>query len=173
MPGFFLPDVVEERTVASTSLVGASGTLVVFLCRHCPYVVRIRGELAAIAREYTGRGIRIVAISSNDSVAYPEDSSEKLREMAEELQWDFPLLFDESQEVARAFGAVCTPDIFLFDADLLLHYHGRLDDSTPGNGQPVTGRDLRSALEAMLAGLPPSGDCLPSIGCSIKWRRRD
>lgn len=168
MPDLTLTDVVTGQPVSNPS--GEKGTLVVFLCRHCPYVVHMRGELVRIAGEFAPRGIKTVAICSNDSATYPDDAPEKLREMALECGFGFPLLHDATQEVARAFDAVCTPDIFLYDGARRLYYRGRLDESTPGNGKAVTGSELRSALDDLLAGKNPPAAPKPSIGCGIKWK---
>lgn len=166
-PDFSLPDVVSGRTVTRAEFAGRP-LLVIFLCAHCPYVVHVRGALRELAAEFPG--VAFAGISSNDVVKYPADSPENLRAFAQESGLTFPLLYDESQEVARAYTAACTPDFFLFDAAHRLAYRGRLDDSTPGNGRPVTGADLRGALRAVLAGQPvPAGEH-PSLGCSIKWR---
>lgn len=167
IPSFLLKDVVNGKEYTPESFSGAKGLLVAFLCRHCPYVVHMREELVKIAREHAARGLETVAICSNDAEAYPEDAPAKLREMA----LPFPFLYDETQEVARAFEAVCTPDLFLYDSQQKLYYRGRLDDSTPGNGKPVTGSDLRSAVEALLEGMPSPSAQHPSMGCSIKWKK--
>jgi peroxiredoxin len=169
-PDFSLPDVVAGSPVALADFVGKRALLVMFLCAHCPYVVHVREELATLAREYQPKGAAFVAISSNDAVKYPADGPEGLRAMAVECEFPFPMLYDESQEVARAYTAACTPDFFLFDAGRRLAYRGRLDESTPGNGKPVTGADLRAALDAVLAGQPAPESWMPSLGCSIKWR---
>jgi thiol-disulfide isomerase/thioredoxin len=144
--------------------------LVVFLCRHCPYVVHVRDVLNSIASEYQSKGISTIGISANDPVKYPDDDPARLAEMVEEHDICFPVLFDETQDVAKAFQAACTPDFFLFDGDQKLYYRGRMDASTPGNGRPCTGSDLRSAIEALLSGNPSIADQFPSTGCSIKWR---
>jgi len=141
-----------------------------FICRHCPYVAHVRSALAALGREHLDTDLAIVAISSNDPVAYPDDEPSSLAEEAREAGYTFPYLFDETQEVAKAFTAACTPDIFLFDADHRLVYRGQFDGSRPGNGVPVTGEDLRAAIDAVLAGRAVSGDQRPSVGCGIKWR---
>lgn len=169
-PDFRLPDVVSGRTVSRSTFDGEKALLVMFICRHCPFVQHVREELARLGLDYAGRGIGIVAISSNDAAAYPDDSPESLREMAEEIGLVYPLCHDETQEVARAYGAACTPDFFLYDGARRLVYRGRLDESRPGNGLPVTGRDLRAAIEAVLAGRPVDPDQRPSIGCNIKWK---
>jgi len=170
MPGFYLPDVVTGRNFQPADFRNGRGTLVVFLCRHCPYVVHMRDELVRIAKEFAPAGLGTVAVCSNDAVKYPDDAPARLREMAMELQWPFPLLFDENQKTARAFGAVCTPDIFLYDGERKLFYRGRLDASTPGNGKPTTGDDLRAAISALLSGTRAPAPQLPGIGCSIKWK---
>jgi thiol-disulfide isomerase/thioredoxin len=141
-----------------------------FICNHCPYVRHVNPELVRVAKDYTDRGVSFVAISSNDVTQYPEDSPERMAEVAAEVGYPFPYLYDETQEVARAYGAACTPDFFVYDADLRLVYRGRLDASTPGNAEPLTGADLRAALDALLAGTPVPAEQHPSIGCSIKWR---
>jgi len=166
-PNFSLPDVVTGNMV---SLPAAQATLVMFICRHCPYVVHVRDEILRLANEFQARGAAFVGICSNDARKYPDDAPEKLREMAVEHHFSFPILYDETQKVARAYDAQCTPDFFLYDAEQNLAYRGRLDDSTPGNGRPVTGRDLRAALEAVLAGEAPPADQRSSLGCSIKWK---
>ncbi|PWU08100.1 MAG: thioredoxin family protein [Verrucomicrobia bacterium] len=171
LPAFSLRDVVKGTLVSNESVRGAKALLVIFLCRHCPYVVHVQKELRHLADDYQPRGTTIIGISSNDSKEYPEDAPDMLREMALEVGFPFPILFDESQDVARAFTAACTPDFFLFDSDARLAYRGRLDESTPGNGLPVTGRDLRAALDAVLAGQPVLGKQFPSRGCGIKWTK--
>ncbi|MCI5064321.1 thioredoxin family protein [bacterium] len=168
-PDFALPDVVSGELCSREDLTG-SPLLVLFICNHCPFVHHVQEELLRIGREYGERGVQIVAISSNDAVAYPDDSPEKMKELAESQQFPFPYLYDESQEVARSYQATCTPDFFLFDEQHTLVYRGQLDESRPGNDIPVTGRDLRAALENLLAGAPVSPDQKPSIGCNIKWK---
>ena len=169
-PDFELKDVVTGRAVSRRDVAAPKGMLVMFICRHCPFVKHVQDELVKIGREYLGRGVGIVAISSNDVASHPEDSPTKLAYQAQELEFTFPYLFDESQDVARAYDAQCTPDFFLYDADGKLVYRGQLDDSRPGNGVPVTGRDLRAALDAVVEGRPISPEQRPSIGCNIKWR---
>jgi len=169
-PDFSLPDVVTGSTVSLSALPHASALLVLFICRHCPYVVHVRPEILRLARDYQPRGVWFVAISSNDVVKYPDDSPAALREMALADQIPFPLLYDETQQVARAYDAQCTPDFFLYDSRRRLAYRGRLDDSTPGNGLPVTGREMRTAFDAVLGGLGAPAVQKPSVGCSIKWR---
>ena len=169
-PDFELTDVVTGRPVSRRDVAGAKGMLVMFICRHCPFVKHLQNELAAIGRDYSGRGVGVVAISANDVASHPEDSPTKLAYQAQELNFAFPYLFDESQQVARAYDAQCTPDFFLYDADGALVYRGQLDEGRPGNEIPVTGGDLRAALEALIAGRPISSEQRPSIGCNIKWR---
>jgi len=169
-PEFCLPDVVSGKTIRLDSFNGRKGLLVMFLSRHCPYVQHVKEELARIGRQYGERGIGIVAISSNDIGKYPEDAPGRLMQMAEEAGFTFPFCYDESQETARAFTAACTPDFFLFDENRWLAYRGQLDGSRPGNNVPVTGSDLRAALDAVLAGKPAPADQKPSLGCNIKWK---
>ena len=167
---FSLPNVVTGESVSLAKLPEAKALLVMFICRHCPYVVHVRDEILRIARQYQSKGVSFVAICSNDSTAYPDDSPERLRQMAIEHGFPFPLLHDETQSVAKAYDAQCTPDFFLFDSDRRLAYHGRLDDSTPRNGVAVTGREMRAALDAVLSGGDAPKIQKPSIGCSIKWK---
>lgn len=169
-PPFSLRDVVSGQLYSLDSFKGKTALLVMFICRHCPYVVHVREELARLGRDYRGSGLGIVAISSNDPAQYPDDAPDKLKEMAEQQGFTFPLCFDESQDVAKAYNAACTPDFYLFDSGRKLAYRGQLDDSRPGSGKPVTGRDLRAAIDAVLANRPVDGNQKPSIGCSIKWK---
>jgi peroxiredoxin len=169
-PDFALPDVVTRETVKLADLSDADALLVMFICRHCPYVRHVRGGIAALGHDYAERGLAIVGISPNDPNEYPEDAPESLAQDAREAGYTFPYLFDETQEVAKAYHAACTPDFFLFDRERRLVYRGQLDDSRPRNDVPVTGRDLRAAIDATLAGRVVSGDQFPSVGCSIKWR---
>lgn len=169
-PSFQLPDVVSGKTISLETFAGKKGLLVMFICRHCPFVQHVKGELAKIGKDYADKEIGIVAISANDVNTYPEDAPEKLKEMALEMEFNFPVCYDESQETAKEYKAACTPDFFLFDANRELVYRGQLDDSRPGNNKPVTGADLRSALDALLAGKPISPEQKPSVGCNIKWR---
>jgi len=168
-PEFELPDVTDGRIVSLSDFEAKRALLVMFICRHCPYVKHVREELARLGRDFADSELAIVAISSNDAEEYPEDRPESLAEEAREARYAFPYLFDESQEVAKAYTAACTPDFFLFDADRALVYRGQLDDSRPSNGLPVTGKDLRAAINAVLSGRPVSEDQRASIGCSIKW----
>jgi peroxiredoxin len=168
-PDFRLPD-TNGKIVSLADLAPAPALLVLFICNHCPYVKHIRSGLADAGREYQKRGAAIVAISSNDVKNHPEDSPEKMKKEAAAAGYVFPYLYDESQAVARAYHAACTPDIFLFDKDRKLAYRGQFDDSRPGNGRPVTGRDLRAALDAVLQGRPAPEPQTPSVGCNIKWK---
>jgi peroxiredoxin len=169
-PDFALPDVRTGEIVRRSDFDDRTALLVMFVCRHCPYVKHVREELARLGHDYEGSDLAIVAISANDPVEYPEDAPESLAEDANLAGYVFPLLFDETQEVARAYTAACTPDFFLFDRRRELVYRGQLDASRPSSGVPVTGEDLRAAIEATLAGRPVSEDQRPSLGCSIKWR---
>ena len=170
VPDFELPDVVSGRTIRPDQFAGQKGLLVMFICRHCPYVVHVQRELGRLGKDYAGKPLGMIAISSNDVDNYPEDRPERLRAMAGELEFTFPYCYDESQAVAKAFTAACTPDFFLFDKTRKLVYRGQLDDSRPGNGRPVTGKDLRAAIDAVLAGQPVSQDQRPSAGCNVKWK---
>lgn len=169
-PHFQLPDVVTGRILTRDAVAGARGLLVMFVCRHCPFVKHVQDELGRIGREYAECGVGIVAVSSNDASRYPDDAPDSLKQQAAELAFSFPYLYDETQQVAKAYGAACTPDLFLYDAGFRLVYRGQLDDSRPGNGKPVTGRDLRAALDAVVAGRLVPLDQKPSIGCNIKWK---
>jgi peroxiredoxin len=168
-PTFLLPD-PQGKSVSSEEFSSASALLVAFICNHCPYVKHIQSSFTALAREYQARGAAIVAISSNDAVSFPDDGPEKMADEICTAGYTFPYLYDESQDVARAYGAVCTPDFFLFDRDHLLAYRGQFDGSRPKNDVPVTGADLRAAFDAVLEGRPAPRDQKPSVGCSIKWK---
>jgi peroxiredoxin len=169
-PDFALTDVVTGNTVRRDDFKGSDALLVLFICAHCPFVKHIEKDLAQFGKDYAGKPLAIVAISSNDAVAYPSDNPAGLKQQAETFGFTFPYLFDETQAVAKAYDAVCTPDIFLFDKDWKLAYRGQFDASRPGNGVPVTGADLRAAVDAVLAGRPAPEDQKPSIGCNIKWK---
>jgi peroxiredoxin len=173
IPSFALPDVRTGKMVRVPEHIDQQGApgpiLVMFICRHCPYVIHVKSELARIGRHYAGR-VAIIAISSNDAGSVPDDSPEKLKEMAEDLDLNFPLCYDETQDVATSFTAACTPDIFLFDKNHRLAYRGQIDSSRPGNNFPVDGRDLRAAMDALLNGASPTADQRPATGCNIKWK---
>lgn len=169
-PDFSLLDAVSGKTVSLSEFAGKKALLVMFICKHCPFVQHVKHEIAKIGNEYMAKGIGVVAISANDVSSYPEDGPEGLKAMAQELDFTFPYLYDESQEVAKAYTAACTPDIFLFDDKQKLVYRGQIDDSRPSNGLPVTGKDLRNALDAVLSGKEVSSEQRPSMGCGIKWK---
>ena len=169
-PDFELLDTTSGRIVARDDLAGRPALLVMFICNHCPFVKHVAAELARIGRDYGGRRVAIVAISSNDVAQYPEDGPEAMTAFAADRGFAFPYLYDETQSVAAAYQAACTPDLFLFDADRRLVYRGQLDGSRPSNGVPVDGRDLRAALDAMLGGRPVPEPHVPSQGCNIKWK---
>jgi peroxiredoxin len=169
-PAFSLPDAVSGKTITLDAFAGCKGLLVMFLCPHCPYVKHVQAGLARMLKGYAGSGLGIVAISSNDATQYPEDSPDGLRVQAAELGFAFPYCYDESQTAATAYRAACTPDFFLFDAGRKLAYRGQMDGSRPKNDVPVTGGDLRAAIDAVLAGRAVSAAQRPSIGCNIKWK---
>jgi thiol-disulfide isomerase/thioredoxin len=169
-PDFSLPDVVSGNTISLASFAGSKGLLVMFLCPHCPYVKHIQSKLAALLKEYAGAPLGIVAISPNDVAQFPEDGPGGIRTQALELGFAFPYCYDESQAAAKAYRAACTPDFFLFDETRTLAYRGQMDGSRPKNDTPVTGSDLRAALDAVLAGRPANPVQRPSIGCNIKWK---
>lgn len=169
-PDFSLVDVVSGKTITLKTFEGKQALLVMFICRHCPYVQHVKRELAKLGKDYLNKDVAIVAISANDASKYPDDAPPRLREMAMELGFAFPLCHDETQDVAKAYSATCTPDFFLFDEERKLVYRGQLDDSRPDNGKSVTGRDLRAAIEAVLADQPVNSNQKPSMGCNIKWK---
>jgi peroxiredoxin len=169
-PNFNLPDVVSGETISLATFSSNRALLVMFICRHCPYVKHVEDELAKLGHDYAGMDIGMVAISSNDVGTYPEDAPDSLKEMAETLGFNFPYCYDEDQEIAKAYTAACTPDFFLFDEARALVYRGQLDGSRPGNDIPVTGQDLRAAIDAVLADKPVEANQMPSLGCNIKWK---
>ncbi len=169
-PDFSLPDITGKH-VSPADFKDAAGLLVIFSCNHCPYVKHVIDPLVALIKEYQAKGLAVVMISANDVANYPEDSPKNMALLAREKGFTFPYLYDETQETAQAYQASCTPDFFLFDKDQKLVYRGQLDDSRPGNQIPVTGKDLRSALDALLAGQTVSDDQRPSAGCNIKWKK--
>ena len=170
-PDFMLPDTVSGKLLAFNDIKGEKGTVVFFLCNHCPYVIHVNAELVRIAGEYMSAGIGFVAISSNDAVNYPDDAPDKMRLVAKVLQYPFAYLYDEDQNVAKAYEAACTPDIYVFDPDHRLYYRGRLDQSRPGNDKPLTGKDLRIALDLLILGEAPLTKQYPGAGCNIKWKK--
>lgn len=169
-PSFTLPDTVSGKNLSLAELKSDTATVIMFICNHCPFVKHIQHGLAKIANDYQPKDIQFIAISSNDAADYPEDSPEKMKEEAENAGYPFPYLYDETQEVAKAYSAACTPDFFIFDGDLSLVYRGRFDDATPGRDLPVTGKDMRAALDSILAGKPIDPNQTPSQGCNIKWK---
>ena len=169
-PAFSLPDVISGNIVTLESLRAPVAVVLMFICNHCPFVKHCQSELVRLAKDYQPKGVKFAAISSNDPVNFPEDNPERMREVALACGYTFPYLFDESQSVAKAYQAACTPDFFVFDRDLKCIYRGQLDDSRPDNGIAVSGKDVRAALDCVLQGLPVSPDQKPSLGCNIKWR---
>tara|TARA_B100000787_G_scaffold164257_1_gene146745 strand:- start:4246 stop:4800 length:555 start_codon:yes stop_codon:yes gene_type:complete len=169
-PSFTLFDTVSQTTMSLKELKGERGTIIFFICNHCPFVIHINRELVQLAKDYTSRGFSFIAISSNDVERYPMDSPEKMKAHAFNEHYPFPYLYDETQEVAKAYDAACTPDLYVFDSDLKSIYHGQLDDSRPENRIPVSGKDIRRVLETMLSNRIYKGVSKPSIGCNIKWK---
>lgn len=169
-PNFVLMDTITNKPVSLKDIRGEKGTVVMFICNHCPFVKHVNEEIVRLCNDYRVTGFGFVAISSNDIENYPEDSPQKMWETARKHSYSFPYLFDEHQEVAKAYDAACTPDFYLFDHELKLIYRGQLDNSRPGNGIPVNGRDLREALDNVLNNAPQRKDQKPSIGCNIKWK---
>ena len=169
-PNFQLPDVVSGETISLDSFPDAKGYMIAFICNHCPFVQLIRHEFARYGREYTEKGIAVIAINSNDIEAVPEDAPDAMRDDARRFGYKFPYCLDEDQSVAKAYQAACTPDLYLFDAERKLYYRGQFDSTRPGSDQPVTGEDLRNATEALLAGQPAPEPQYPSLGCNIKWK---
>jgi peroxiredoxin len=169
-PQFALPDVVTGNRITLDTFADKKAVLVLFICRHCKYVQHVKRELARLGQDYHGKDIGMVAISANNAQAYPDDAPHSLKEMAEEESFRFPYCYDETQAIAKAFTAACTPDFFLFDRQRKLVYRGQLDDSRPGKQAPVTGKDVRAAIEAVLADQPVNPAQKPSIGCNIKWK---
>jgi len=169
-PGFKLIDTVSDTELSLQSLKGSKATVIFFICNHCPFVIHVNEELVNIANDFNNKGISFVAISSNDVDNYPQDAPHLMKKTAEEWHYPFPYLYDETQDVALAYDAACTPDIYVFDQDLKLVYRGQIDDSRPENGVPVTGKDLRNALQNLLEGKEIFKNQKPSIGCNIKWK---
>ncbi|MDA9563599.1 thioredoxin family protein [Flavobacteriales bacterium] len=169
-PDFNLPDTVSGENLTLNKVRGDKATLVIFMCNHCPFVVHVIDEIVQLANDYLPAGIKCVAISANDVLNYPDDSPQKMKELAEEKSFPFPYLYDESQEVAKAYDAACTPDFSVFDGDLTCVYRGQLDGARPENNVPVSGQDIRAVFEDILNGKPISKNQQPSIGCNIKWK---
>lgn len=169
-PDFSLPDTISGRTLSFADVAGSNGTVVMFICNHCPYVKLLEDDFSDFARGCIEQGIGVVAISANDAENYPEDNPEAMRENAQRLGYPFAYLFDESQETAKAYEAACTPDFYVFDAEQRCVYRGQYDDARPQNGKPVTGSDLRKAVAALVQGQPPISEQKPSLGCNIKWK---
>ena len=169
-PNFELLNTRDNKTVNLSEVKGLKGTAIFFICNHCPFVVHVNEELIKLANDYSKKGISFIAISSNDANKYPQDGPEKMKTHAEKVGYPFPYLFDETQEVAKAYDAACTPDLYLFDDELKLVYHGQLDDSRPGNEKPLTGKDFRNAINNLLDQKFPIENQKPSIGCNIKWK---
>lgn len=169
-PEFTLLDPNDGKFLTLTSQKSDKATLIMFICNHCPFVIHIANELSSFANEYKDKGLSIIAINSNDITNYPDDSPEKMITFSEKYKFEFPYLFDETQNVAKEYGATCTPDFFLYDGDLKLRYRGQFDDSRPGNGIPVTGKDIKAAFESMLINKLPNSVQKPSVGCGIKWK---
>ncbi|KAB2835182.1 MAG: thioredoxin family protein [Candidatus Dadabacteria bacterium] len=169
-PEFKLHDAVSEKALGLDDLKSDKATVVMFICNHCPYVKHVQKGLVELANDYIPKGVSFIGVNSNDVAKYPEDSPANMKSVALKLGYPFPYLFDETQEVARAYEAACTPDFYVFDADMKLVYRGQMDDSRPGNGKPVTGRNIRDTLDRILSGKPVDSDQIPSIGCNIKWK---
>ena len=169
-PDFVLPDTVSGKEISLSEIISKKATLIMFICNHCPYFKHINKGLVDLANDYIEKGVAFCAISSNDVVNYPQDSPEKMKLIATEEGYPFPYLYDESQDVAKAYQAACTPDFFLYDQNMELAYRGQMDDSRPSNGKPVTGKDLRNALDLLLNGEKVPEFQIPGIGCGIKWK---
>jgi len=169
-PHFSLPDTVSGKTLSLDDIATEVGTIIIFSCNHCPFVLHVNEEIVRLAKDYQAKGMGVVAISSNDVVRYPQDTPDKMKSLALTEGYTFPYLYDESQEIAKAYDAACTPDFYVFDGQNKLYYRGRLDTSRPGNNEELTGKDLRSAIESMLAGQAAPSHQYPSAGCGIKWK---
>jgi len=169
-PDFTLPDTVSGKSLSLTNIEGETATMIMFICNHCPFVKHVNTELVRLADDYKNKGIGFVAISSNDVINHPDDAPGLMTQVAKRLKYPFPYLYDESQETAKAYDAACTPDFFIYDKDLQLVYRGQLDDSRPGNEIPVTGKDIRRALDCIINDQPVPQEQRPSIGCNIKWK---
>ncbi len=169
-PDFTLLDAITDQEKSLSALKSKKGTLIMFICNHCPFVKHVQAELVKLSLDYQKQGIAVIAINANDAEQYPEDSKENMKIIAKKHHYPFPYLYDETQKIAKAYQAACTPDFFLFDSALKCVYRGQLDDSRPGNNSPVTGKDLRQALDALLSSKPISKNQKPSMGCNIKWK---
>ena len=169
-PYFKLPDTVSGQEISLNDIKSDNATVVMFLCNHCPYVIHVNEEIVRIVADYKPKGVGFVGISSNDVINYPQDGPDKMKIHAQKTGYDFPYLYDESQEVAKAYDAACTPDFYIFDGDMKLVYRGRIDNSRPGNDEPLSGKDLRTALDAVLSDVPVTEKQYPSGGCNIKWK---
>ena len=169
-PDFILPDTVSGKQLSLGNIKGEIATMIMFICNHCPFVKHVNAELVRLGKDYKNKGIGFVAISSNDVINHPDDAPGLMTQVAKQLKYPFPYLYDESQETAKAYDAACTPDFFIYDKDLRLVYRGQLDDSRPGNEIPVTGKDIRHAIDCLINNEPIPQDQRPSIGCNIKWK---
>ena len=169
-PDFTLLNTVDDTLLSLNKAKGAAGTVIMFICNHCPFVLHVNAELVKMAIEYQEKGINFIAISSNEIENYPQDGPQFMKKLAHDLDFPFPYLFDETQQVAKQYDAACTPDFYIFDANLKAVYHGQLDASRPGNGKPVTGKDIRVSLDHLLLGKDILAQQQPSVGCGIKWR---
>ncbi len=169
-PNFNLTDTVSGKLISLNDIKGETATVIMFICNHCPFVIHVNEQLIVLANDYKNNGVGFAAISANDVENYPQDSPELMKKLAKELSYPFPYLYDETQEVAKAYDAACTPDFYIFDSDLKLVYRGQLDSSRPGNDNPVDGKDIRNALDAILAGNEVDQNQIPSMGCNIKWK---
>ncbi|MBK9530821.1 MAG: thioredoxin family protein [Chitinophagaceae bacterium] len=169
-PGFTLPDTISGKPLSLQMIKGEQATVIMFICNHCPFVLHVNDELVKLAKDFADNRIRFIAISSNDVLTHPEDAPDKMKETALQMKYPFPYLYDETQEVAKAYDAACTPDFFIYNKSMHLVYRGQLDDSRPGNGIPVTGKDIRHALECLINELPVPPEQRPGIGCNIKWK---
>ena len=168
---FTLPDTVTGKQLSLDEIKGKTATMIMFICNHCPFVKHINAELVNLANDHKNKGIGFIAISSNDVINYPEDAPHLMKQVALQLKYPFPYLYDENQDIAKAYDAACTPDFFIYDRDLMLVYRGQLDDSRPGNEIPVTGKDIRNALDCLINDNPVPEKQRPSIGCNIKWKK--
>ncbi|MFT6960021.1 MAG: peroxiredoxin [Polaribacter sp.] len=169
-PDFTLLNTINNKVLSLNDAKGEKGTVLMFICNHCPFVIHVNTTLVEMANEYQAKGINFIAISSNEIENYPQDGPQLMTQVAEKLKYPFPYLFDETQEVAKAYDAACTPDFYVFDANLKAVYHGQLDDARPGNGKPVTGQDIRNAMDNLLENKRALDNQKPSVGCGIKWR---